>query len=416
MMFRGSNYPMNTTVRLTGRKRGAFNRAVREDRSTAKRWNRRPRRALARHAAGRLAAAAVGAIVLIVGAAVAVRGAIERVDAPAPDFSCTLCLNHKPFKLSDLRGKVVLVDFWEYTCINCIRTFPYLRRWDRLYRPLGLVIVGVHTPEFEFAKDPKLVADAARRFRFDFPIAVDSDYKIWYAFHNEAWPADYLIDKSGNVAYMHVGEGEYGDFERKIQQLLSEANPRLDFNDPKYKIPGAENVELFGGVCMRATPETYLGFARGLNIANPGGEDRIRQTMYEAPKEIPLDDFALNGRWLAAPEYLRHAVQAEVPGDSVELHYRAKSVYLVAGSDDSTPKRLYVTQDGKPLPKDSRGVDLRADRDGRTYIELAGKRMYYVVSNPEFGGHLLRLYALEPGLSLYSFTFGNNCENKFAHR
>ncbi len=364
----------------------------------------------------RLAVASTIAAVFVASAVAAVRGAIERVDTPAPDFACTVCLNHKPFKLSDLRGKVVLVDFWEYTCINCIRTFPYLRRWDRLYRPLGLVIVGVHSPEFAFAKNPKLVADAVRRFRFDFPVAVDSDYKIWYAFHNEAWPADYLIDKNGSIAYMHVGEGEYGDFERKIQQLLKEANPRLDFNEPKYKIPQNENVELFGGVCMRATMETYLGFARGINIANPGGEDRTRQTMYEAPKEIPLDDFALDGRWLAAPEYVRHAVAAKPPGDSVKLHYRAKSVYLVAGSDDATPKRLYVMQGGEPLAKDSRGVDVRADSDGRTYINLAGKRMYYVVSNPEFGGHMLALYALDPGLSLYSFTFGNNCENKFAHR
>jgi thiol-disulfide isomerase/thioredoxin len=402
-MSRGGNFQIRSGARLTAHEREALNRRV-PSRSL---WGARLRLA---------AVTMLAAVVLGAGGAAAVRAAIERVDAPAPDFNCAVCLNHKPFRLSDLRGKVVLVDFWEYTCINCIRTFPYLRRWDRLYRPLGLVIVGVHTPEFEFAKDPALVADAARRFRFDFPIAVDSDYKIWYAFHNEAWPADYLIDKNGNVAYMHIGEGEYGDFERKIQQLLSAANPQLDFNQPKYRIPESENVELFGGVCMRATPETYLGFARGRNIANPGGEDRTRQTRYEAPAEIPLDEFGLEGRWVAGPEYVRHAIEAKAPGDSVQLHYRAKSVYLVAGSDDSAPKRLYITQDGKPLPRDSRGVDVRASADGRTYIELAGKRMYYVVSNPEFAGHQLGLYALEPGLSLYSFTFGNNCENKFAHR
>ena len=179
------------------------------------------------------------------------RAAIEHVGMPAPDFSCERCLNHAPFKLSDLRGKVVLVDFWEYTCINCIRTFPYLRRWDRLYRPLGLVIVGVHTPEFEFGKNPERVADATKRFGFDFPVAIDSDYKIWYAFHNEGWPADYLIDKDGNIVYTHMGEGEYGYFEQKIQELLKQANPALDFNQPKYKIPEDENVEFSGGVCMR---------------------------------------------------------------------------------------------------------------------------------------------------------------------
>ena len=364
------------------------------------------------------AAMAVMIVVLavIAGGAAMVRAAIERVGAPAPDFTCERCLNHAPFKLSDLRGKVVLVDFWEYTCINCIRTFPYLRRWDQLYHPLGLVIVGVHTPEFEFGKNPERVADATKRFGFDFPVAIDSDYKIWYAFHNEGWPADYLIDKDGNVAYTHMGEGEYGDFEQKIQELLKQANPALSFDQPKYKIPEDENVELSGGVCMRATPETYLGFAHTMNIANPGGEDRTRQTVYAAPADVPLDDFALNGHWLAAAEYVHHAADAKPPGDSVALHYRAKSVYLVAGSDDSQPRRLYLTQDGKPLSKAAWGVDVRVGGDGRTYVELGPKRMYYVVNNSEFGGHLLQLYALAPGLSLYSFTFGNNCENKFAHR
>ena len=364
----------------------------------------------------RAAVVVLALVALTLSRAGGVRAAIEHVGAPAPDFSCRPCLNRDPFKLSDLRGKVVLVDFWEYTCINCIRTFPYLRRWDALYRPLGLVIVGVHTPEFEFAKNGSLVADATRRFGFEFPVAIDSDYKIWYAFHNEGWPADYLIDKNGNVAYMHVGEGEYGYFEQKIQELLKQANPALNFNQARYKIPADENVELGGGVCMRATPETYLGFARSTNIANDGGEDRNGATLYAAPSEVPLDNFALNGHWLAASEYVRPASAGKAPGDSLVLHYRAKSVYLVAGSDASTPRQLYVTQDGKPIAKEDRGVDVREASDGRTYIQLGAKRMYYLVNNPEFGGHLLKLEAQESGLSLYSFTFGNNCENKFAHR
>ena len=168
------------------------------------------------------------------------------------------------------------------------------------------MIVGVHTPEFEFGKNPERVADATKRFGFDFPVAIDSDYKIWYAFHNEGWPADYLIDKNGNIVYTHMGEGEYGYFEQKIQELLKQANPALDFDQAKYKIPEDENVELSGGVCMRATPETYLGFAHTMNIANPGGEDHARQTVYAAPADVPLDDFALDGRWLAAAEYVHH--------------------------------------------------------------------------------------------------------------
>jgi thiol-disulfide isomerase/thioredoxin len=389
---------------------------IREIPRKSRRGRENSRWAALRRLRWRIAVPVVVLAVLIGGGAGIGRAAIARVGAPAPNFACDPCLNHAPFKLSGLRGKVVLVDFWEYTCINCIRTFPFLRRWDRLYRPLGLVIVGVHTPEFEFGKNPERVADATRRFGFDFPVAVDSDYKIWYAFHNEGWPADYLIDKNGNVAYMHLGEGEYGYFEQKIQELLKQANPALDFSQAKYRIPAGENVELGGGVCMRATPETYLGFAHTMNIANAGGEHRDAEFDYAAPSDIPLDDFALDGRWLATAEYVRDSPDGKSQGGSITLHYRAKSVYLVAGSDDTKPRRLYVTQDGVPLPADARGVDVRTAADGRTYVDLGAKRMYYVVSNGEFGGHLLKLVASKPGISLYSFTFGNNCENKFAHR
>src|SRR5262249_32034688 len=160
------------------------------------------------------------------------------------------------------------------------------------------------------------------------------------------------------------------------QELLKQANPALDFKQAKYRIPEEENVAMFGGACMRATPETYLGFAHTMNIANPGGEDRTRQIAYAAPADLPLDEFALDGRWLAGDEYVRHAVEAKPPGDSVALHYRAKSVYLVAGSDDLKPHRLYLTQDGRPLPRAAWGVDVRAESDGRTYLELGAKRMY----------------------------------------
>lgn len=334
---------------------------------------------------------------------------------PEPDLASNVWINSKPLTLQELRGKVVLVDFWEYTCINCIRTFPYLRRWNQLYGPDGLVIIGVHTPEFEFAKNPQNVANAVKRFGFTFPVTVDSDYKIWDAFHNNAWPADYLIDKDGKIAYIHFGEGDYGDFEQEIRKLLKEANPKLDFAAAKYAIPADANADMYGNVCRRPTPETYLGFARGANNANPGGEDASKDVTYIAPAPLPVDSFALNGAWLATAESVKHTQPSKQLKDSVDLHYQAKAVYLVAGSDDGSLKPLYVTQDGKPLPKDASGVDVKTDPQGRTYINLGGKRMYYVVENPDFGEHSIALYATDPGVSLYSFTFGNNCENKFAH-
>ena len=333
---------------------------------------------------------------------------------PAPDFQTKVWLNSTPLTLKELRGKVVLIDFWEYTCINCIRTFPYLRRWNALYGPLGLVVIGVHTPEFDFAKDPARVADATRRFKFTFPIAVDSDRRIWDAFNNDAWPAKYLIDKDGRIAYSHLGEGDYAEFERHIQQLLKEANPKLTFASAKFDIP-ADSRE-GGGVCQEATPETYLGFTRGDRIANQDGYKPLTEAAYQDPGNLMANEYALSGRWLAAPEYVRHVGSSTNLGDDyLDLKYRAKTVYLVAGSDDGSPKPLYVTEDGKPLPKDSRGVDVKIDSSGRTYIELGAKRMYYVVNNPHFEQHTLRLSATAPAISLYSFTFGNECENAFDH-
>jgi thiol-disulfide isomerase/thioredoxin len=333
----------------------------------------------------------------------------------APGFPCKLWLNSKPLTISDLRGKVVLVDFWEYTCINCIRTFPYLRRWNELYGPAGLVIVGVHTPEFDFAKSPALVADAVKRFRFTFPIAVDSKRTVWDAFHNDAWPADYLIDANGNIVFTHVGEGDYAGMELRIQTLLKQAHPTLDFTQTKYHIP-PDRPE-FGGVCRPATPETYLGFARGDRIANAGGYQVLRAATYTHSAALPVDSYALGGTWIATPEYIKHAsADGKAASASLALHYRAKSLYLVAGSDDSAGAPLFVEQDGHALAPGARGVDVKQDANGRTFVELGKKRMYYLVNNPEFGEHQLQLTAARPGIALYSFTFGNNCETAFEHR
>jgi thiol-disulfide isomerase/thioredoxin len=338
--------------------------------------------------------------------------AAEPSRAPAPNFSGEAWLNSKPLRLPDLRGKVVLVDFWEYTCINCIRTFPYLRRWNSIYGPLGLVVIGVHTPEFAFAKDHGRVEEAAKRFRLTFPIAIDSDYKIWDAFHNEAWPAKYLIDKDGNVAFVHLGEGDYAEFERHIQALLAEANPQLKFSDPKFT-PLADNA-MPPASCGATTPETYLGFARGERLANSGGYQANKDAAYNAPESIPVDGYALSGRWLATPEAAAH--RGGGSGDALTLHYQAKSVYLVAGADGMFPGPLYISQDGKPVQQDARGVEVKVDAQGRTMVTLSGKRMYYLIKNPDSGEHTLKLTAAAAPFSLYSFTFGDNCENAFDHR
>jgi thiol-disulfide isomerase/thioredoxin len=357
----------------------------------------------------------LSAVMMLVLAGMTAAGELTSRTA-APDFQGQLWFNSRPLRLADLHGRIILIDFWEYTCVNCIRTFPYLRRWDELYTPDGLTIIGVHTPEFSFAKNPANVANATKRFGFTFPVVVDNDESIWDAFHNTAWPADFLIDKDGLVAYMHLGEGDYGETELEIRKLLKEAKPGLHFSGTRYALPADANADMGASVCRRATPEIYLGFARAANVSNPGGEDQTQEIHYLAPPVLPIDSFALDGDWRAGNEFVSHIRTSAEPKDAVELHYQAKSVYLVAGSDDGLRKLLYVKQDGKPLPADSRGVDIQADEKGGAYIILGGKRMYYVVNNPEFCEHTLALSTSAPAVSLYSFTFGNDCENKFAHK
>ncbi len=335
---------------------------------------------------------------------------------PAPKFPTPkIWINSKPLTLKQLRGKVVLIDFWDYTCINCIRSFPYLERWQRLYAPLGLVIIGVHTPEFNFAKNPQLVRNAVKRFGITYPIALDNSGKVWDAFHNPGWPTEYLIDKEGRVADKIEGEGNYDLVEVEIRHLLKEANPSLKFTAAKYRIPKAEHQTLFGGMCLRTTPETYLGTIREVLLVNKGGLAANKPKVYVPPKVIPIDRTALAGPWVARPDGIHTDDASRQTESSAEIHYRSKSVYIVAGSDNGSTQRLYVTQDGRPIASGARGVDIKTDWHGRTYVEIGRKQLYYLVNNPKFGKHLLRVSTSDPDVGLYSFTFGNNCEQNFPH-
>ena len=276
----------------------------------------------------------------------------------------------------------------------------------------GLVVIGVHTPEFEFAKNPESVADAVKRFGFDFPVAIDSDYQIWNAFQNEGWPADYLIDKNGNVAYIHLGEGDYGDFELEIHELLKEANPaRLLV--PRYRSRGRQCGYVRLGL-LAATPETYLGFAQSRNIANPSGEDHPKRQPIRPRRRLPLDSFALDGAWLAEAESVRHAEPSRTPGlrwicITRRRQFISWRVPTTRNHGGSSLRRTEAVAQGCVGSR-------RKGRAARTDLHQSGRQADVLrrgerrVWRPFTG-----LYATEPGVSLYSFTFGNNCENKFAH-
>jgi cytochrome c biogenesis protein CcdA/thiol-disulfide isomerase/thioredoxin len=292
----------------------------------------------------------------------------------APEFAgVTRWLNSPPLTMRSLRGKVVLIDFWTYTCINCLRTLPYLRAWDDRYRDRGLVIVGVHTPEFEFEKDPSNVADAVARSHLRYAVAQDNDYDTWNAWGNLYWPAKYLIDSSGQVRFTHFGEGAYKVTEHAIRSLLAEAGaPRLGglVDKPPERLR------------PRITPETYVGAARAerwLQRPRPGVHDYT-----DANGALHRDHFALAGRWRVDRESATAVRDAVVRG-----RITGRSVYLVLSSRAGRPRRLEVALDGRP----HRALTVRR------------QRLYRLVSLPRRGEHELTL-RLAPGLAAYAFTFG----------
>jgi cytochrome c biogenesis protein CcdA/thiol-disulfide isomerase/thioredoxin len=288
---------------------------------------------------------------------------------PAPDFAgVSHWLNSKPLHIQQLRGKVVLIDFWTYTCINCLRTLPYVTAWDEKYGDRGLVIVGVHTPEFGFEKETGNVRDAVARNGIQYPVAQDNDYGTWNAWGNQFWPAKYLIDADGQVRYTHFGEGDYATTEGAIRSLLAEAG-RKDLGNRV----GHRAAEVPG----EATPETYLGTARAQGwVPNPftGVHD------YPGATALPVDRFAYGGVWRIDDESAEAVAHARITA-----HVRGKSVYLVMG----TRGRVEVLVDG---------------RHERT-IDVRGQRLYTLMKRSRSGEHELEL-RFDPGVTGYAFTFG----------
>ena len=294
-----------------------------------------------------------------------------RPDArPAPEFSgISTWLNSQPLTVESLRGKVVLVQFWTYSCINCLRTLPYVTRWYEQYKDKGLVVVGVHTPEFAFEKERANVETAIRRLGIHYPVAQDNQYRTWRAFGNQYWPAAYLIDRSGTIVATQFGEGGYQQMENAIARLVGDRTPAAQ----------AANPDL-GAV---ATPELYLGSDKNDGAIVEAQDAARGERAYALPDRIPSNRFALSGTWNVTED---RATSSE-DGDEILLRFNAPKVNLVAGS--LSPQILSVTIDGTPQPP----------------VAVDGARLYSLYSGTS-GEHLLRLKAPKAGLSAYTFTFG----------
>jgi len=305
----------------------------------------------------------------------------------APEFTDTQqwfnTPGEQPLTLKSLRGRVVLVDFWTYSCINCLRTLPYLTAWDKRYRKDGLTIVGIHSPEFPFEKDAGNVGDAIQRNGIEYPVAQDNDLANFTRYGTEYWPAEYFIDAKGRVRYVHFGEGEYGEKEKVIRELLAEAGHSVGAGES-----GAKGIEASTGV---TTPESYLGSLRADRFVN--GPIGAGTHDFGSPGAPPANALAYSGRWKVEPE------SATAEGGALELSFGARRVYLVLGSPGKS-RRVRVLLDGRPIPDRLAGSDVH-----NGVVTVSGQRLYDLVDLPKVEDRTLRLVP-EAGVMGYAFTFG----------
>ncbi|WP_186137286.1 cytochrome c biogenesis protein DipZ [Burkholderia gladioli] len=323
------------------------------------------------------------------------------VEGDAPSLAgATEWLNSPPLTNASLRGKVVLVDFWTYSCINCLRTLPYVKAWARKYRNDGLVVIGVHAPEFAFERDIGNVKKATNDLGVTYPVAIDNGYSIWRAFNNEYWPAHYFIDAQGRVRYHHFGEGDYVQSERAIQQLLVEAgHPDAAQVPLGIDGPAASGAQAAADNADMRSPETYVGYARAENFSSPGGQLHDREHDYAAPAQPGLDDWGLAGAWSVAEQ---QATLAK-PGGRIVYRFHARDLHLVLGpGKNGAPVRFRVTIDGT-APGASHGADVNADGVGT----VTGQRLYQLIrqSGP-IVDHTFSIEFLDPGVQAFAFTFG----------
>jgi cytochrome c biogenesis protein CcdA/thiol-disulfide isomerase/thioredoxin len=317
-----------------------------------------------------------------------VEGTLPPLDGLGPWF------NSAPLTRDQLNGKVVVIDFWTYSCINCLRSLPYLKAWDEKYRKDGLVIIGVHAPEFAFEREPANVARAVQDLGVRYPVALDNGYRLWNALHNQYWPAHYFVDAQGRVRYHHFGEGEYAMSERVIRQLLAEAGHAPAGGMAEASASATEAAAALNDI---GSPETYIGYARAERLVSPGGIARDQLKTY-SPAPLKLNDWSLEGPWLDR----RQSAVSFAPGAKISFRFHARDLHLVLGSASGKPVRFRVTLDDK-APGGDAGVDSAADGSGT----VKDQRLYQLVRQKEpVRDRSFTIEFLDPGAEAFSFTFG----------
>ncbi len=298
----------------------------------------------------------------------------EKIDfknyGKAPDFQgISNWLNSNPLTIASLRGKVVLIDFWTYSCINCIRTLPYVTKWYDTYKDQGLVVVGVHTPEFAFEKDPGNVADAIKHFGIHYPVAQDNNYATWNAYSNQYWPAEYLVDKNGDIVYIHFGEGNYDHTENAIRTLLG--------------LNMAEATPIPNYLSEVSSPEMYFGTSR-LRYLTSSQNPSTTGTNYIFPKDLSLNNFALEGNW----QFTNQSVKLIGNQGKIRLKFHAGKIHIVASS--LVQAKLTILVDGKARPS----------------VTVQESELYTLFDSNDYSDHVIEIQIDQPGFEAFTFTFG----------
>ena len=342
---------------------------------------------------------------------------LEAQTIHAPEFPSDLrWINSDPLTLRGLRGKVVLVDFWDYTCVNCVRTLPYVVEWASKYKDRGLVTIGVHAPEFEFAREGRQIEKACADFKIDYPVVLDNAYDIWQAFDNKGWPSKFLVDAQGYIRFDHLGEGEYLRTEMTIQAALREANPAtfkpLPFTNPKR---GEDSP---GALCYRPTPELHMGYERS-DLGNKEGVEKSVVIFYQDDGVREDKHVYVQGAWRSQDEYIELAgsqgtlaftykakevnLVMSPTGDTTELMLQGQGAILLGASPATIT--VSIMQDGAPLPRENAGADVVFDAQGNATIQPDRPRMYRLINNPDFEEHEVKLLVQGKGFAAYAASF-----------
>ena len=323
----------------------------------------------------------------------------------APEFPEDLVwLNSKPKLMAELVGQVVMLDFWRYSCVNSVRSIEYVKKWYERYHTIGLEIIGVHSPEYDFEEEQGNVERAVKELGISYPVIHDRDRELWHLYHNASWPRKFLLDTQGMIVGDHLGEGGYAHTETLIQELIQRTSrKRITF--PRISEARKGDPKAPHATCYRSTPSQYMGYNKG-TVGNFFGMTELDSGVYHDDTEHDLNQWYLQGQWTSGPQFIQHARENRTFRDYLAVRYQGLTVNVVAAKKGRVHDLVKVTLDGQPLTLENRGNDIELI-DGHSYLKISSPKLYNIISSPIFHQGELRLYTKSPNTQIYSLSFGS---------